>query len=101
LAHEVGGKVVIPYAPASFTPRNILVLIFRGSVDLGHMDLSDASGKIPSDTTGDRYRDLPTTTLPQDLDKYKGNTILVNEAEERHGEKESPRNSLYAKGINK
>jgi hypothetical protein len=28
-AHE-GGKVVTPYAPAAFTPGNILVLIFRG-----------------------------------------------------------------------
>ena len=50
--------------------RNILVLIFRGWVDLGHMDLSDASEKIPSDTTGDRFGDLPTrsaltTTLLQ------------------------------------
>ena len=39
-----------PYAPAAFTPRNnILVLIFRGWIDL-----SDASEKIPSDQTGDR-----------------------------------------------
>ena len=28
----------------------------------GHMDLSDASEKIPSDTTGDRSRDLPTSS---------------------------------------
>ena len=40
---------------------HILVLIFRGWVDPGHMDLSDASEKIPSDTTGDRTRDLPTS----------------------------------------
>ena len=33
----------------------------------GHMDLSDASEKVPSDTTGDRSRDLPTSSaaLPQ------------------------------------
>ena len=56
------GKVVTPYAPAAFTPRNILVLIFRSWVDPGHMDLSDASETIPSDTTGDRSRDLPTSS---------------------------------------
>ena len=28
----------------------------------GHMDLSDASENIPSDTTGDRSRDLPTSS---------------------------------------
>ena len=36
------------------------------------MDLSDASEKIPSDTTGDRSWDLPTSsaaTLPQALTK--------------------------------
>jgi hypothetical protein len=33
-------------------PRNILVLISKGWVDPGHMDLPDASEKIPSDTTG-------------------------------------------------
>ena len=31
-------------------------------MDPGHMDLSDPSGKIPSDTTGDRSL---TTTIPQ------------------------------------
>ena len=36
-----------PYAPATFTPRNILVLIFRGWVNPGHMDLLDALEKIP------------------------------------------------------
>ena len=30
------------------------------------MDLSDASEKIPSETTGDRSRDLPTT-LPHSV----------------------------------
>ena len=28
----------------------------------GHMDLSDASEKFPIDTTGDRSRDLPTSS---------------------------------------
>jgi hypothetical protein len=28
----------------------------------GHMELSDAKEKIPSDTTGDRSRDLPTSS---------------------------------------
>ena len=37
------------------------VLIFRGWVDPGHMDLPDASEKIPSDTTGDRSRDFLTS----------------------------------------
>jgi hypothetical protein len=47
-----------PYAPTVFTPRNILVLISKGWVDPGHMNLSDASEKIPSDTTGNRSGDL-------------------------------------------
>jgi hypothetical protein len=34
-----------PYAPAVFTPRSILVLILRGRVDPGHMELSDATEK--------------------------------------------------------
>jgi hypothetical protein len=29
----------------------------------GHMDLSGASEKIPSDTTGDQSRDLPTSSV--------------------------------------
>jgi hypothetical protein len=50
-------------APAVFTPRSILVLILRGLVDPGHMVLSDATEKIPSDTTGDRSQDLPTSSV--------------------------------------
>jgi hypothetical protein len=50
------------YAPAVFTPRGILVLIFRGWVDPGHMELSDATEIIPSDTTGDRFWDLSTSS---------------------------------------
>jgi hypothetical protein len=38
------------------------IIDFRGGVDLGHMELSDATGKIPSDTTGHRSRDLPTSS---------------------------------------
>jgi hypothetical protein len=49
-----------PYAPAVFTPRSIMVLILRGWVDPGYTELSDATEKIPIDTTGDRSRDLPT-----------------------------------------
>ena len=55
-------KCCYPYAPAAFTPRNVLVLIFRGWVDPGYMDVSDASEKIPSDTIGNRSRELPTGT---------------------------------------
>ena len=37
---------------------------FRGSVDPGHMDLSDDSEKkIASDTTGDRSWDLPISSV--------------------------------------
>jgi hypothetical protein len=41
-----------PYAPAVFTPRSILVLRIVG-----------CHGKIPSDATGDRSRDLSTSSL--------------------------------------
>jgi hypothetical protein len=34
------------------------------------MELSDAMEKIPSDTTRDRSRDLPTTTPPQALEVF-------------------------------
>jgi hypothetical protein len=47
---------------AVFTPRSILLLILRGRVDPGYMELSDATKKIPSDTTRDRCRDLPTSS---------------------------------------
>ena len=39
------GKVVTPKHRPPLTHRNILLLIFRGWVDRGHMDLSDASKK--------------------------------------------------------
>jgi hypothetical protein len=41
-----------PYAPAVFTPRNILVLILKSWVNPRHMELSDAMEKIPSDISG-------------------------------------------------
>ena len=53
-------QAYVAYAPAAFIPRNILVVI----------DLSDASGKIPSDTTGDRSRDFPTSSAAQRLNHY-------------------------------
>jgi len=37
-----------PYAPAAFTPRIILVLILEAESTPGHMELSDAMGKIPA-----------------------------------------------------
>ena len=72
-AHE-GGKVV---TPAAFTPRNILVLIFRGWVDPGHMELSDASEKIPSDTTGYRSRNLPTSSAATPGPQFMYFKILI------------------------
>ena len=47
-----------PYAPAALTPGEI----FRGWVDSGHMVLLVATEKIPSDTTGHRSRDHPTSS---------------------------------------
>jgi hypothetical protein len=44
-------------------PMNTLVLILRGRDDPVHMVLSDATGKIPIDTTGDRSRDLPSRSV--------------------------------------
>jgi hypothetical protein len=52
-----GGRL----SPAVFNPRSILILISRDRVDPGHMELSDATEKLPSGPTGDRSRDLPTT----------------------------------------
>jgi hypothetical protein len=51
-----------PYAPAGFTPRSILYSFLEAESTPGHMVLSLASEKIPSDSTGDRSRDLPTSS---------------------------------------
>jgi hypothetical protein len=57
-----------PYAPAVFTPMSFSVLIFRGWVDTGDMELSDTTEKIPSDTTGDRSQDVPSNSaVPQTM----------------------------------
>jgi hypothetical protein len=48
-----------PYAPAAFTPRINLVLIFRGWVDPRTHGTVRCHGKNPGDT-GNRSRDLPT-----------------------------------------
>jgi hypothetical protein len=37
-----------PYAPAAFTPRIILVLIFSDESTPGHMDLSNCTEKNPA-----------------------------------------------------
>jgi len=52
-----------PYALATFTPGEIPGTHFqRLSWPPGHMVLSVAMEKIPSDTTGNRSRDLPTNS---------------------------------------
>jgi hypothetical protein len=40
-----------PYAPAAFTPRINLVLIFRAESNQGHMELSDATEKKKTPAT--------------------------------------------------
>ena len=45
-----------PHAPAAFTPGEIPGTHFQGLVPLG-----GATEKIPSDTTGNRSRDLSTS----------------------------------------
>jgi hypothetical protein len=52
-----------PYVPAVFTPRNILVNILRVRVEPGHMGLSDATIKTPSDTIRDRFWDFLTSSV--------------------------------------
>jgi hypothetical protein len=50
-----------PNSPAAFTPRKIPGTHFHSTS--GHMVLSEGTTeKIPSDTIGDRSRDLPTSS---------------------------------------
>ena len=50
-----------PYAPAAFTPGEIPdTHCLEAESTPGHMVLSVATEKIPSDTTGNRSRDRPT-----------------------------------------
>ena len=52
-----------PYAPAVFTPGEIPgTHILEAESTPGHMVLSVATGKIPSYTTGNRFRDCPTSS---------------------------------------
>ena len=53
-----------PYAPAAFTPKKSLVLIFSEAESTpGHMVPSlGATKKNPSDITGNRSRDRPTSS---------------------------------------
>ena len=52
-----------PYAPAAFTPGKIPGTHFLEAESTpGHMGLSVATEKIPSDTTGNRSRDRPTSS---------------------------------------
>ena len=60
--HYEGGKVVTlthrPSLPQEFSWYSFL----EAESTPGHMVLSVASEKIPNDTTGDRSRDLPTSS---------------------------------------
>ena len=60
-AHE-GGKVVTPTHRPPLPPGISWYSFLEAESTPGHMDLSDASENIPSDTTGDRSRDLPTSS---------------------------------------
>ena len=52
-----------PNAPAAFTPEEIPGTHFLvAETTPGHMFLSVATEKIPSDTTGNRSRDRPTSS---------------------------------------
>jgi hypothetical protein len=52
-----------PYAPAAFTPLEIPGTHFQRMIrPPGHMVLSVATGKIPSNTTGNLPRDRPTSS---------------------------------------
>jgi hypothetical protein len=51
-----------PYAPAAFTSRVILVPILEAELTPGHMEMSDATGKIPGDTRN-RSRDFRLVAL--------------------------------------
>ena len=53
-----------PYAPATFTPRrNPWYSFLEAELTPGLMVLSVATEKIPSDTTGNRSRDCPTSSI--------------------------------------
>jgi len=52
-----------PYAPAAFAPGINTGTHFQGSVDpREHGSVGGATEKIPSDTTGNRSRDHPTSS---------------------------------------
>jgi hypothetical protein len=56
----IGGE---PYAPAAFTPdENPWYSFLEAELTPGHMVLSATTEKIPSVTTGNRSRDLPTSS---------------------------------------
>jgi hypothetical protein len=70
--HYEGGKVVTLTHRPSLPPRVSWYSFLEAESTPGHMVPPVATEKIPSDTTGDRSRDLPTskrssltTTLPQ------------------------------------
>ena len=68
IRHYEGGKVItLTHRPPS--PSGVfLVLIFRGRVDPRAHGSVGSSEKIPSHTTGERSRDLPTSSaVPQPL----------------------------------
>ena len=61
-------RVVVrqPNAPAAFTPREIPGIHFlKDESTPGHMVPSVAREKIPSDITGNRSRDRPTSSAVQ------------------------------------
>ena len=60
--HYEGGKVVILTHRPSLPPRVFLVLILEAESTPGHIVPSVASKKFPSDTTGDRSRDPPSSS---------------------------------------
>ena len=52
-----------PYAPAAFTPGEIPGTHFQRLSHMRHMVLSEGTTeKIPSDATGNRSRDRPTSS---------------------------------------
>jgi hypothetical protein len=60
--HYEGGKVVTLTHRPPLTPGISWYSILEAESTPGHMVPSVASEKIPSDTTGDRSRDLPTSS---------------------------------------
>jgi hypothetical protein len=61
--HYEGGKLVTLTHRPSLPPGVFLVLILEAESTPGHMVTSVATEKIPSDTTGDRSRDPPTSSV--------------------------------------